>query len=127
MSGYTDVVILAAYGTACFVYEDDACGEKKKKEKRRRKGKRKKEKKCSSSACHIPYGRAAIPPDSQLVPCRECKRAYVGEIIMATIEPCGDASLTNVGSVIQARVCRKYKAAEVRIHLMDCIEDHGIP
>lgn len=107
-----DVVVLAGYGTACFVYEEDACGDKKKKEKRRRKGKRKKEKKCSSSACHIPYGRAAVPPDSQLAPCRECKRAYVGEILMATIEPCQDASLTNVGSVIQARVCRKYKAAE---------------
>eukprot|EP01132_Coremiostelium_polycephalum_P003724 gene3724-4638_t len=59
--------------------------------------------------CHVPYPHYSSPFSVQPVRCNMCKRNYVPEILLATIEPPPGLPITGVGSLIQARVCRLKK------------------
>lgn len=39
------------------------------------------------SYCHIPYKKDSAPFDMQLARCNVCKKRYVPEILLTTIEP----------------------------------------
>ncbi|KAL7751428.1 hypothetical protein RI367_003288 [Sorochytrium milnesiophthora] len=56
--------------------------------------------------CHIPYLRATAPFPMSFVKCGECKRRYVPEILLSTIEPPAEAKVIGQGSYLEAHICR---------------------
>ena len=64
------------------------------------------------SACHIPYSKEKAPFKMNLVPCEICKKRYVPEILLTTIEPPANLPIAGVGQLIEARVCRNKKKSQ---------------
>ncbi|KAF2071191.1 hypothetical protein CYY_007493 [Polysphondylium violaceum] len=60
------------------------------------------------SLCHVPF----TTQKSLLKQCAMCKKKYVPEVLLATIEPPPGIPITGVGGLIQARVCRLKKKAQ---------------
>ena len=61
---------------------------------------------------HVPYSHNAAPFSfMRLVPCGCCKRKWVPEIMLSTIEPLSSLPTRGSGKLIQARVCRFRKSA----------------
>eukprot|EP01133_Synstelium_polycarpum_P017539 gene17539-20929_t len=64
------------------------------------------------SMCHIPYSQESSPFGNQHVRCAMCKKKYVPEILLATIELPPGIPITGKGGLIQARVCRLKKKSQ---------------
>ncbi len=59
------------------------------------------------SYCHVPYHHKFAPfGNMKLVPCLLCKKKWVPEVILATVEPPARLPVRGSGAFIQARVCR---------------------
>eukprot|EP01119_Soliformovum_irregulare_P008163 TRINITY_DN2111_c0_g2_i2.p1 TRINITY_DN2111_c0_g2~~TRINITY_DN2111_c0_g2_i2.p1 ORF type:complete len:500 (+),score=134.10 TRINITY_DN2111_c0_g2_i2:1404-2903(+) len=81
----------------------------KKKEKKHKK-KKKKNKECGY--CHIPYDKKIAPYQMKLSKCAICKKSYVPETILTTIEPVAGLIVTGKATFLEARVCREKKKAQ---------------
>jgi len=56
---------------------------------------------------HVPYNHDAAPfANMRLVPCGLCRKRWVPEVMMATIEPPPLLPITGAGAFVEARVCR---------------------
>ncbi|GAM29096.1 hypothetical protein SAMD00019534_122720, partial [Acytostelium subglobosum LB1] len=64
------------------------------------------------SICHIPYSREDSPFPGSVVACAVCKKKYVPEVLMATIEVPPGMPITGKGCLVQARVCRLKKKVQ---------------
>lgn len=82
---------------------------KKKKKKKKQIGVKKRE---SCRCCHIPYKRKMAPFDMKFHRCSGCKKGFVPEIILSTIEPPQELQLTKKSMFFEARVCREKKKAQ---------------
>ena len=57
--------------------------------------------------CHIPYLHDSAPyANMRLVPCQSCKRKWVPEVMLATIEPPTTLPVCGRGTLVQARACK---------------------
>ena len=66
---------------------------------------RRKPKSCAFA--HVPYNHNTAPfAFMRLVPCMSCRRKWVPETILATVEPPQNASFRGKGQLLEARVCR---------------------
>ena len=64
------------------------------------------------SYVHVPYNHSNAPFSFlRLVPCISCRRKWVPETILATIEPSPALVIRGSGHMLEARVCRTRKAA----------------
>ena len=64
------------------------------------------------SYVHVPYNHSNAPFSFlRLVPCISCRRKWVPETILATIEPSPSLVTRGNGQLLEARVCRTRKAA----------------
>ena len=64
------------------------------------------------SYVHVPYNHSNAPFSFlRLVPCISCRRKWVPETILATIEPSPSLVIRGNGQLLEARVCRTRKAA----------------
>jgi hypothetical protein len=64
------------------------------------------------SYVHVPYNHNNAPFSfMRLVPCIACRRKWVPETILATVEPSPALAIRGVGQLLEARVCRIRKAA----------------
>ena len=64
------------------------------------------------SYVHVPYNHNNAPFSfMRLVPCIACRRKWVPETILATIEPSPALAIRGSGQFLEARVCRTRKAA----------------
>ncbi|EGC37159.1 hypothetical protein DICPUDRAFT_30730 [Dictyostelium purpureum] len=59
--------------------------------------------------CHIPFKQSE---ESNTVKCAVCRKKYVPEVLLATIEPPPGIPITGVGSLIQARACKLKKKSQ---------------
>ncbi|EFA77124.1 C2 calcium-dependent membrane targeting domain-containing protein [Heterostelium album PN500] len=62
--------------------------------------------------CHIPYPKDDSPFGNQHVKCAVCKKKYVPEIILASIDLPPGIPITGKGVLVQARVCRLKKKSQ---------------
>lgn len=61
----------------------------------------------SCNLCHIPYARTSIHiGGANIGKCNACKRGYVPDVILATIELPDNLQVVGTGCLIQASVCR---------------------
>lgn len=76
--------------------------------------KRRRSKKQSPSCrmCHIPYSRKSAPFPMGFVRCGCCKRRYVPEIMLGTIEPPPELEIIGQPCFVEAHVCRPKKRKE---------------
>ena len=59
------------------------------------------------ACCHVPYPHNHAPfANMRLVPCQSCRKKWVPEILMATVEPPATLVTAGRGRLIQAQVCR---------------------
>ncbi|CAN0210681.1 unnamed protein product, partial [Phaeothamnion confervicola] len=59
------------------------------------------------SYCHVPYHHAAAPfSNMRLVPCGICRRKWVAETVLATVEPPPGLKTRGGGVLVEARVVR---------------------
>ena len=64
------------------------------------------------SYVHVPYNHNNAPfAFMRLVPCISCRRKWVPETILATIEPSPALATRGAGQLLESRVCRTRKAA----------------
>ena len=64
------------------------------------------------SYVHVPYNHNNAPFSfMRLVPCIVCRRKWVPETVLATIEPSPALAVRGTGQLLEARVCRTRKAA----------------
>ncbi|KAI9145612.1 hypothetical protein BKA69DRAFT_1048633 [Paraphysoderma sedebokerense] len=59
--------------------------------------------------CHLPYSRSSTPFPMSFVKCGRCKKKYVPEILLCTIEPPSQLDVVGEGCFIEAHVCRAKK------------------
>jgi hypothetical protein len=61
---------------------------------------------------HVPYNHNTAPfAFMRLVPCMLCRRKWVPETLLSTIEPPHKASIRGRGQLLEARVCRTRRSA----------------
>jgi hypothetical protein len=73
---------------------------------------------------HVPYSHSRAPFQfMRLVPCLNCKKKWVPEIILSTIEPSTSLPIKGRGVLLEARSCRTRKAATGEI---DAVKLSGI-
>ena len=77
--------------------------------KNKRRGFTKKKRNAFCSSCHIPYTLGKAPFRMNLVACEICKKRYVPEILLTTIEPPSNLPIAGIGKLVEARVCRTKK------------------
>lgn len=63
-------------------------------------------------SCHIPYHHRNCPFPMSTVKCRVCKKKYVPEIIISTIDPPLELFTIGTGCFVEAYVCRSKKRKE---------------
>ncbi|KAI1310514.1 hypothetical protein EDD11_003719 [Mortierella claussenii] len=73
----------------------------------KRKSKRKQPSACRM--CHIPFHRKSSPFPMSLVKCQKCKRKYVPEILLSTVEPPVELGVVGQSAFVEAHVCRSKK------------------
>ncbi|KAF9970101.1 hypothetical protein BGZ73_007287 [Actinomortierella ambigua] len=73
----------------------------------KRKNRRKQPSACRM--CHIPFHRKASPFPMSLVKCQHCKRRYVPEILLSTVEPPAELKVVGQSAFVEAHVCRTKK------------------
>ncbi|KAG0266778.1 hypothetical protein DFQ27_009447 [Actinomortierella ambigua] len=73
----------------------------------KRKNRRKQPSACRM--CHIPFHRKASPFPMSLVKCQQCKRRYVPEILLSTVEPPAELKVVGQSAFVEAHVCRTKK------------------
>ncbi|KAI8363778.1 hypothetical protein B0O80DRAFT_434478 [Mortierella sp. GBAus27b] len=73
----------------------------------KRKSKRKQPSACRM--CHIPFHRKSSPFPMSLVKCQKCKKKYVPEILLSTVEPPAELGLVGQSAFVEAHVCRAKK------------------
>ncbi|KAG0267474.1 hypothetical protein BG011_004508 [Mortierella polycephala] len=73
--------------------------------------KRKSKKKQPSACrmCHIPFHRKSSPFPMSLVKCQKCKKKYVPEILLSTVEPPAELGVVGQSAFVEAHVCRAKK------------------
>ncbi|KAF8930415.1 hypothetical protein EDD21DRAFT_400873 [Dissophora ornata] len=73
--------------------------------------KRKSKKKQPSACrmCHIPFHRKSSPFPMSLVKCQKCKKKYVPEILLSTVEPPAELGVIGQSVFVEAHVCRAKK------------------
>ncbi|KAI8610786.1 hypothetical protein BC830DRAFT_1069490, partial [Chytriomyces sp. MP71] len=88
-------------------FKDSAAGFFDRAHRRRRK----KRKNPGCQACHITYSRAesTFQQNMSFSRCGVCKRKYVPEIILSTIEPPFELETIGKGVLVEAHVCRRGK------------------
>ncbi|KAJ3333792.1 hypothetical protein HDU76_003606 [Blyttiomyces sp. JEL0837] len=85
-------------------FKDGAFLEKFAKRRRRRR------KNLGCQACHITYNRAESTFPMVFVKCGVCKKKYVPEIILTTMEPPVELETVGKGVMVEAHVCRQKKS-----------------
>ncbi|KAG0331381.1 hypothetical protein BG000_010966 [Podila horticola] len=73
----------------------------------KRKSKRKQPSACRM--CHIPFHRKSSPFPMSLVKCQKCKKKYVPEILLSTVEPPAELGVVGQSAFVEAHVCRAKK------------------
>ncbi|KAG0369375.1 hypothetical protein BC939DRAFT_466104 [Gamsiella multidivaricata] len=73
----------------------------------KRKSKRKQPSACRM--CHIPFYRKSSPFPMSLVKCQKCKKKYVPEILLSTVEPPAELGVVGQSAFVEAHVCRAKK------------------
>ncbi|KAG0199152.1 hypothetical protein BGX28_007528 [Mortierella sp. GBA30] len=73
----------------------------------KRKSKRKQPSACRM--CHIPFHRKSSPFPMSLVKCQKCKKKYVPEILLSTVEPPVELGVVGQSAFVEAHVCRAKK------------------
>ncbi|GJJ78451.1 hypothetical protein EMPS_10810 [Entomortierella parvispora] len=73
----------------------------------KRKSKRKQPSACRM--CHIPFHRKSSPFPMSLVKCQKCKKKYVPEILLSTVEPPAELGVVGQSAFVEAHVCRPKK------------------
>ncbi|KAF9287314.1 hypothetical protein BGZ68_001974 [Mortierella alpina] len=73
----------------------------------KRKSKRKQPSACRM--CHIPFHRKSSPFPMSLVKCQKCKKKYVPEILLSTVEPPAELGVVGQSAFVEAHVCRSKK------------------
>ncbi|KAG0045955.1 hypothetical protein BGZ83_008829 [Gryganskiella cystojenkinii] len=73
----------------------------------KRKSKRKQPSACRM--CHIPFHRKSSPFPMSLVKCAKCKKKYVPEILLSTVEPPAELGVVGQSAFVEAHVCRAKK------------------
>jgi hypothetical protein len=62
-------------------------------------------------AAHVPYNHRTAPFGfMRLVPCASCKRKWVPETLLASVDPPASLQVRGCGQMLEARVCRIRKA-----------------
>ena len=74
------------------------------------------------SFCHV--GLSVLLTFVDVVPCISCRRKWVPETILSTIEPSPALAIRGAGQLLEARVCRTRKGVEILPHT---IPFHPIP
>lgn len=65
----------------------------------------------SCNMAHVPYHHKTAPfAFMRLVPCQVCKRKWVPETILSTIEPPPSLEIRGQGQFLEARICRQRKS-----------------
>ncbi|KAF9127476.1 hypothetical protein BGW39_005843 [Mortierella sp. 14UC] len=73
----------------------------------KRKSKRKQPSACRM--CHIPFHRKSSPFPMSLIKCQKCKKKYVPEILLSTVEPPAELGVVGQSAFVEAHVCRAKK------------------
>ncbi|KAG0293774.1 hypothetical protein BGZ98_002044 [Dissophora globulifera] len=68
-----------------------------------------KKKQPSGKMCHIPFHRKSSPFPMSLVKCQKCKKKYVPEILLSTVEPPAELGVVGQSAFVEAHVCRAKK------------------
>lgn len=67
-------------------------------------------KKCEYT--HVPYSHSRAPFQfMRLVPCPVCRKKWVPEILLSTVEPSASLPIKGRGTLLETRACRTRKAA----------------
>ena len=64
--------------------------------------------------CHV--GLSVLLTFVDVVPCISCRRKWVPETILSTIEPSPALAIRGAGELLEARVCRTRKGVEILSH-----------
>jgi uncharacterized protein YbjQ (UPF0145 family) len=59
--------------------------------------------------CHIPFHRKSSPFPMSLIKCQKCKKKYVPEILLSTVEPPAELGVVGQSAFVEAHVCRAKK------------------